>query len=113
MQIDYVKLDQDNETLFAKQMEEGMKGGSAERMFFAAGLAAHKSAISDDLMPSRDGEGELVYSAQQGLKAASHAREDVAAILNIQLPALKMLHQVKMLLWGCLAVLVYIAYRVS
>lgn len=113
MQIDYVKLDQDNEALFAKQMEEGMKAGPAERTFFTAGLAAHKSALSDGLVPSRDAEGELVYSAQQGLKAACHAREDVAAILNIQLPVLKLLHQMKLLMWGCLAVLIYIAYRVS
>ncbi len=113
MHLDYAKLDQDNEALFTKQMEDGMKAGAAERAFFGAGLAAHQSAVADGLMPNRNGEGDLVYSQQQGLKAACHAREDAAAILNIQLPTLKLLHQVKLLLWGCLALLVYVAYRVS
>ncbi|WP_307505976.1 hypothetical protein [Variovorax sp. W1I1] len=113
MNVNYAKLDQDNEAQFVKQMEEGMKAGAAERTFFSAGLAAHQSAITDGLMPSRNEEGDLVYSPQQGMKAACHAREDAAAILNIQLPALKLLHQVRLLLCGCLAVLAYIAYRVS
>lgn len=113
MHVNYAKLDQDNEAMFVKRMEEGMKAGAAEQAFFGAGLAAHQSAAADGLMPSRDEEGDLVYSPQQGVKAACHAREDAAAILNIQLPALKLLHQVKLLLWGCLAVLAYIAYRVS
>lgn len=113
MQLDYAKLDQDNESLFLKQMERGMKGGAAERTFYAAALTAHQAAATEGLIPRRNEDGDLVYSSQQGMKAACHAREDIVALVNIQLPTLKLLHQVKMLLWGCLAVLVYIAYRVS
>lgn len=90
-----------------------MKGGATERSFYAAAFAAHQASVSEGLMPSRDEEGELAYSVQQGLKVACHAREDAAATLNIQLPALKMLHQVRLLAGSCLAVLLYIAYRVS
>ncbi|MFV0678586.1 hypothetical protein [Variovorax sp. tm] len=113
MHVDYAKLDQDNEALFVKQMEQGMKAGAAERVFYGAALTAHRSAAAEGLSPVRNEDGDFVYSSQQGLKAACHAREDVVALVNIQLPALKLLHQVKLLLWGCLAVLVYIAYRVS
>lgn len=113
MHFDYVKLDQDNEALFIKQMEDGMKGGAAERVFYTAALTAHRSAAAEGLVPTRNEDGDFVYSSQQGLKAACHAREDVVALVNVQLPALKLLHQVKLLLWTCLAVLVYIAYRVS
>lgn len=113
MNMDYAKLDRDNEAFYLKQMEEAMKGGAAERSFYAAAFAAHQSTASDGLMPSRDEEGELAYSVQQGLKAACHAREDAAATLNIQLPVLKMLHQVRILGGSCLVVLLYVAYRVS
>lgn len=113
MNMDYAKLDRDNEAFYLKQMEEAMKGGAAERSFYAAAFAAHQASVSEGLTPSRDDDGELIYSPQQGLKAACHAREDAAATLNIQLPVLKMLNQVRILAGGCLAVLLYIAYRVS
>lgn len=113
MHVDYEKIDQDNEALFVKQMERGMKGGTADRIFYAAALTAHQATAAEGLIPTRNEDGDFVYSSQQGLKAACHAREDVVALVNIQLPALKLLHQVQLLLWGCLALLVYVAYRVS
>ncbi|MDP9995495.1 hypothetical protein J2W28_006437 [Variovorax boronicumulans] len=113
MNMDYAKLDRDNEAFHLKQMEEAMKGGAAERSFYTAAFAAHQAAVSDGLMPSRDEDGELTYSPQQGLKAACHSREDAAATLNIQLPVLRLLHQVRILAGSCLVVLLYIAYRVS
>lgn len=96
-----------------KQIMEAAAKDSVSRDFYGAALIAMCSAQQDELNPAISEYGETRYTAQQGLKAACHAREDVTAILIIQQAVLRRLQGLRLLAWVCLAVLCYIAVRVS
>jgi hypothetical protein len=96
-----------------KQITEAAAKDSVSRDFYGAALVAMRSAQQDELYPAVGEYGETRYAVQQGLKAACHAREDVTAILIIQQAVLRRLQGVRILAWACLAVLCYIAVRVS
>jgi hypothetical protein len=96
-----------------KQITDAAAKGSVNREFYGAALFALRSARQDELLPARGEYGELRYTAQQGIKAACHARQDVTAILTIQQAVLRRLQGLRVLAWACLLVLGYIAYRVS
>jgi hypothetical protein len=113
MEKSWKKIDEEAEISSSRQLEQAQKRSSADRDFYGAGLSAKRSAKNDDLHPTRDQDGELKYTIQQGLKAACYAREDVSATLQIQLPILQRLDQIKSLLWVCLGLLAYLAYKVS
>ncbi len=113
MEKSWGQLDAEAETLFVHQMEEAQKRSQADRDFYGAALSAKRSSKSDDLHPVRDEFGEMKYTLRQGVKAACFAREDISATLQIQLPILKRLDQLRGLLWGCLFALAYIGYKVS
>jgi hypothetical protein len=96
-----------------KKIREAAAKDSVSRDFFGAALIAMHSAQQDELHPTINEYGESLYKAQQGIKAACHAREDVAAILMIQQAVLRRLQGLRVLAWACLASLCYIAVRVS
>ena len=89
------------------------KKGSVNRDWFGAAHSAAQWAKQDDLHPAIDEYGESRYTIQQGLKAACHGREDIAAILVIQHALLRRLQGLRVLGWACFAVLCYIAIRLS
>lgn len=78
-----------------------------------AGHAARVGAIEDGLLGTVDAEGKLHFTVQQGLKAACFAREDAAAGFTIQLVTLAQVRLNQRLLWAALALLAYIAFRVT
>jgi hypothetical protein len=91
------------------------KGGSAAD-FAKAGKFAKDGAREQGLFPSLDDDGQDVYTPEQGIQAACHAREDVIAILVLQKEQLDHLHHlagVKGMLWICIGLLAYIAYKLS
>lgn len=106
------QIDRDNEDYCNQQMEEAKKKSAADRDFFEAALSARQSMKQDDLFPSRNENGELRYTVQQGLKAACYAREDIAVTTTIQRSILIRLDIIKSLLWVCAAILLYIAIRI-
>ena len=89
------------------------KGGSIADLAKAAKFA--KDGVREQgLFPEGDDDGQGVYTPEQGAKAACYAREDVAAVLVLQKEQLDHLHGlsgVKGLLWVCIGLLAYIAYK--
>ena len=111
--IDWRVLRAESQAHAEKQITEAATKDSVSRDFYGAALVAMRSAQQDELLPAISEYGETRYTAQQGLKAACHAREDVTAILIIQQAVLRRLQGLSVLAWACLAVLCYIAFRVS
>ena len=111
MDFDWNKLDADALAKFEKDCRDQMKRSAADRDFAQAALNAKYS--NHDLRPMRGEFGELKFSRQQVAEAACYAREDVSAVLQIQLPILKRLDTLKWLGWACFFLLLYIAYRLS
>ena len=95
------------------RLEQAKRNGPADRDFFEAAIVARRSIQESELLPYRNKQGEFEYELQQGLKAACHAREDVVAISVIQRALLKRLDVLKALLAVAIALLLYVAYRVS
>ena len=56
---------------------------------------------------------EIRYTVAQGLKAAVHAREDAAATFILQRDIIIRLDKIKSLLWFAVAVLLYIAFKLT
>lgn len=111
--IDWRALRAKGQAHAEKQVAAAAKGGSVAKDFYGAGLIAIRAAAQDGLQPEIDEYGETRYTAQQGRKAACHAREDVTAILIIQQAVLRRLQGLRIIAWCCLAALIYIALRVS
>lgn len=111
--IDWRALRAEGQAHAEKQIAEAAAKNSVSRDFYGAALVAMRSAQQDELYPAIGKYGEIRYNVQQGLKAACHAREDVTSILLIQQAVLRRLQSIRMLAWACLAVLCYIAVRVS
>lgn len=113
MEADWKKTDEENERLFENNINEAKKASAAASDFFSAGQKARNSAKENGILPTRNEHGEFRYTVQQGLKAACHAREDVAAIAQIQLTILQRLDRNRNLLWIVIVFLFYIAFRIS
>jgi hypothetical protein len=113
METDWKKIDEENEKFFEWQVEQAKKSSPADRDFFTAGQKARHSVKENGLLPARNEDGEFEYIAQQGFKAACHAREDVVAILHIQRAVLSRLDRNRGLLWIVILLLIYIAYRLT
>jgi hypothetical protein len=96
-------------------MQENIARGGVEKVFFTACWQARNSSRDNGLRPIMDADGEWRYLPQQGIKAACWGREDAAATLTIQMDLLKAveaLQRLKGLLWLCVALLAYIAYKI-
>ena len=103
----------DEETQVREMLErdhqKAIKKSAADRDFAIA--CKNAKDWTRDLQPNRDADGQLVYAAQQTQDAACHAREDVSAVLQLQLPILKRLDMIEKIAMACLALLVYIAFK--
>ena len=106
-------LANDGDAQFFADMEKARTESAAASDFYGAAVFAKRSAMADGLHPAIGPYGETRYTVQQGLKAASHTREDVAAILLIQHAILKRLDRLRMLAWICVAALGFICFRLS
>lgn len=113
METNWKQIDEESERLFENHMDEAKKASAADRDFFGAAQIARRSAKENGILPVRDEHGEFRYTIQQGLKAACHAREDIAATVGIQLAILKRLDRNRNLLCVAIILLAYVAYRLS
>lgn len=113
MEANWKKTAEESERLFENHMDEAKKASAAARDFFSAAQIARRSAKENGILPVRNEHGEFRYTMQQGLKAACHAREDIAATLQIQLAVLQRLDRNRNLLWAAIVLLGYVAYRLS
>ncbi|AIF46123.1 hypothetical protein HY57_02065 [Dyella japonica A8] len=110
--IDWNAKDREANAAWELLISDGIKRGGADKDFFESVLFARRQAQADGDMPSRTQYGELKYSRDQIARAAAHGREDIAAVLAIQLKVLKRLSSLRALAWLAIALLAYIAYRV-
>lgn len=92
---------------------EKRKAFAARRDWLSAAQIARQSVRQNGLLPDCDESGSYRYTVRQGLKAACQAREDIVATLMLQLDILKRLDRNYILLWVVIALLLYVAYRVS
>jgi hypothetical protein len=113
MKTNWKQIDEEGEQIYEKDMEEAKKGSAADRDFFTSCQIARNSAKQNGIYPVRNEYGEFRWTIQQGLKAACHGREDIAAILQIQLALLHRLDRNRNLLYAAIALLGYVAYRLS
>lgn len=113
MNKSWQELDAESATIFERDMEKAKQKSDADFDFFDAGHRARLQITSDGLLPERNADGVHQYAAQQGLRAACQAREDVIAISYIQRSVLVRLSSIRRLLWACLFLLVFIAYQAS
>lgn len=113
MEKSWKEIDAETDSHFQKQMEEGKRRSSADHDFFDAAQRARAQVTSDELLPARTETGELKYRVSQGLKAACHTREDVIALTYIQRSQLVRLSRIQTLLYACVGLLLYIAFRVT
>ena len=95
--IDWQALRAEGQAHAEKQMTEAAAKDSVSRDFYGAALVAMRSAQQDELHPAIGEYGEARYTAQQGIKAACHAREDVTSILIIQQAVLRRLQGLRVL----------------
>lgn len=101
---------------WAKMIAEDIKKGGSIADLAKAAKFAKDGAREQGLFPELDDDGQDVYKPEQGAKAACLAREDVAAVLFLQKTQLDHLHGlsgIKGLLWFCIVLLAYIAYKLS
>lgn len=89
----------------------------AMRDFAEADAAAWAGNLYDGLNCETDDHGNEVYTVKQGLKAAVHGRQDVAAALIMQHRILELLYELRdAIRFGSILVILilgYIAYKIS
>ena len=95
-----------------EEYEKAIKAGGVMKELAEAAKLAKSGIESDELMPTKDEYGSWTYTAEQGAKAACYAREDAAITLILQTVSLTHLREIKNLLWVCICLLAYIAYKV-
>ena len=116
LKADAERMNAITEEFWAKQNSESIKMGGVSAEMGRAAFSARQNLRESDLFPNLNEVGEWVYSPEQGIKAACHAREDAASTLILQKTQLDHLHRlsgVKALLWVCIGLLTYIAYKLS
>ena len=107
----WVELQQITQTKYRDDLLQMRKRGPAEEIFFGSALRA-RQAVLNDYSARIDADGGH-YRLRQGLDATIHTREDVIALMNMALPTIKLVNTVKQLAWVAIALLAYIAYKVS
>ena len=111
--IDWHKVQRDGLAHTEKMIQDEARKGSVNGDYFGAGLKAQRSIAADELLPTPTPYGEYRYTIQQGLKAACHGREDIAAVKYMQMAVLRRLQGLRVMGWIALALLAYIAVRVT
>ncbi|TWS00691.1 hypothetical protein [Pseudomonas saxonica] len=86
---------------------------SVAKDFNNAGELAKHWAEQDGLFPRIDAEGEQHYRIQQGLRAACKGREDVTSLIIVQNAVLRRLQELRVFAIIGLALLAYIAVRLT
>jgi hypothetical protein len=109
--IDWKALDAGDIEWSKKNYTSLAKKGSVNRDFFGAALFALEQAERQELLPHRNNDLEMRYTADQAITAACFARQDVVATLVIQQALLRRLQSLKCIGLSCLGLLVFIAYR--
>lgn len=85
----------DDEEGFDAEMLSLMQGSAAAKEFYGAKLAARRAALLEEIMPTLHSDFSLTSTARQGIKAACLAREDGAAVLQIQMDILNRLDRIR------------------
>lgn len=109
---DQEKIAAENKKFAQKEYERAIKAGGVMKELAVAAKMAKSGMESDGLMPTKGEYGEWIYTTEQGAMAACYAREDVATTLILQTVSLAHLRGIKRLLWVCVCLLTYIAYKV-
>lgn len=86
---------------------------SVDKDFYGAANSVKQWTVQEGLLPSINEDGEERYTVQQGLKAACCGREDAAAALVVQYSILRRLQELRVLGVLCVALLLYIAARLT
>lgn len=86
---------------------------SVAKEFSHAGELAKLWTEQEGLFPHIDAEGEQHYRIQQGLRAACKGREDITSLVIIQSAVLRRLQELRILAIVGLALLAYIAVRLT
>jgi hypothetical protein len=97
----------------AKQREDAKKKSAADHSFLEAAEFARNAIKSDGLDGEIRSHCEIRYTVAQGLKAAIHGREDGIATLVLQRSILVRLDSIKSLLWVVIALLFFVAYKIT
>lgn len=105
------QADTDAEAFEAKQLAEMEEKGGVVADLVAAIRMARQGRTEADLDCTYTETGEAKFTIQQGLKAAAYAREDVAAVLILQVKVLKRLDRLQKFVWCILGILVTIALK--
>ena len=111
--IDWKAFDAADIELSKKNYAGLAKKGSVNRDFFGAALFALEQAERQQLLPQRNEDLEMRYTADQAVTAACFARQDVVATLVIQQAILRRLQGLKLIGYACIALLAFIAYRLA
>lgn len=90
-----------------------MKQSEASRDFQAMVEASMEASKRRGLLPRFDTSGNPEFTVQQGLKAACFAQESGFITAEVQLMTLHRLDRNRNLLWVAIALLAYIALRLS
>lgn len=96
----------------AQQFVELEKKGGAGAELVAAIRIARKARTEAGLDCGYTDDGEARFTVQQGLKAAAHAREDVSAILLLQVKIIERLDRLQKLYWWIIGILVVLGFKV-
>lgn len=86
---------------------------SAEETFAKAGEIARSDTVNSGLEKFQDKNGDWTNSPKQAVFAACIAREDTQLIAQIQLAVLQRLDRNRNYMRAVIAILSYIAYRLS
>lgn len=107
------KLAAENEKFAKKQRANIAKQSAAHRIFIDCIEKAKAQVLEEGLQGKITSIYETRYKPSQGIKAAIFQREDGIATLILQHKILQALHRLSVIACIALALLAYIAYRVT
>ncbi|MDP1611007.1 MAG: hypothetical protein Q8M11_08090 [Sulfuritalea sp.] len=106
------QADIDAEKWEAQQFDELAKKSGAYAELVAAIRIARQARTDAGLDCDYTEVGEGRFTVQQGLKAAAHAREDVSAVLILQVKIIERLDRLQKLYWWIIGILVIVGVKV-
>lgn len=112
-EIDWANIWKDADRYHEQRRKELAEKPGIQGEFFRATLTAYEGSKEENLSPVRNSNGDFTWTISQGVKAACFAREDAAAALILQMSLLRRLNGLRRIAWLGIALLLYIAYRVT
>jgi hypothetical protein len=106
-----LQADIDAEAREERQFVDMAKKGGAAAELVAAVRMARRARTDAGLDCDYTEDGDAKYTIQQGLKAATHGREDIAATLILQVKIIERLDRQRKLSWWTLGILVIVALK--